>query len=137
MLDYHNYKWNNEIFLVADDDFSSSVLLQKILNKTGATVISVNNGLRAVEKIKENIDISVAILDIVMPILDGYKVIELARKIRPDLIFIACTADVIRLNTEKCKNLGFAAYISKPVLPGKLFSVLEEALILRSQPLSE
>jgi CheY-like chemotaxis protein len=136
MINYQNYNWKNEKFLVADDDFSSTILLEKILKKTGATVVLANNGLQAVEKIKEELDISVAILDIIMPVYNGFEVIEQARKIRPDLVFIACTADVVRLNAEKCKNLGFTACISKPFLPVKLFSIMEEALILRSQLLS-
>ena len=100
-------------------------------------MITAKDGLEALEKINEEPDISVAILDIVMPNLTGYKVIEYAKKIRPELIFIACTADVIRMNAEKCKNLGFAACISKPFLPIRLFNVLKEALILRSQLLSD
>lgn len=137
MINYQNYNWQNEKFLVADDDLYSSILLEKILKKTGATVITARNGLEALNKIKEESDISVVILDILMPVLTGCEVIEQARKIRPDLIFIACTADVIRMDPEKCISKGFKACLSKPFLPIKLFSILEEALILRSQLLSD
>lgn len=137
MIDYQKYNWNNEKFLVADDDLSSVILLEKILNKTGAAVITASNGLQAIEKIESELDISVAILDIIMPLLSGYEVIEQGKKTRPDLTFLACTADVVRLNPEKCKSLGFTACISKPFLPNELFSVLNEALILRSKLLSD
>lgn len=137
MVNYHDYNWKNEKFLVADDDFYSSVLLEKILKKTGAKVVTAEDGLQAIERIREHPDISAAILDIVMPVHNGYEVIEQTKKLRPDLIFIACTADVIRLNPGKCKEMGFTACISKPFLPAKLFDVLEEALILRSQLLSD
>lgn len=137
MTDFQRYKWGNEKFLVADDDLYSNILLEKILKKTGATVYCASDGREALKLIRQHHDISVAILDIVMPLLTGYEVIEEAKTIRPELIFIACTADVIRLNLEKCKELGFSACISKPFLPQRLFSVLEEALILRSQLLSD
>lgn len=136
MTDFHKYKWESEKFLVADDDLYSSILLEKILKKTGATVYCASDGKEALKLIREHHDISVAILDIVMPLLTGLEVIEEAKTIRPGIIYIACTADVIRLNPEKCKELGFSSCISKPFLPQRLFSILEEALILRSQLLS-
>ena len=131
MIDYQNYNWIKERFLVADDDHSSTLLLEKILTKTGASVLVASNGQQALDIIKKELDISLAIIDINMPVLDGYEVIEQAREFRSDLIFIACTADVVRVNSGKCIDLGFAACITKPFFPANLFSVLEEALILR------
>jgi two-component system response regulator VicR len=133
MTDFQKYKWEDEKFLVADDDMYTAILLEKILKKTGATVFCAADGQEALEMIREQQDISVAILDIVMPFLNGYEVIKEARKIRPELIYVACTADVIRLDPAKCKRLGFTACISKPFLPQRLFAVLEEALMMRSQ----
>jgi CheY-like chemotaxis protein len=132
-VDYQIYNWQNERFLIADDDLYSALLLEKMLSKTGAQVTIAKDGLEALEKINEDPSISIAILDIIMPNLNGYEVVEYAKKVRPDLIFIACTADVIRLNLENCLKIGFIACIPKPFLPIRLFGILEKALILREQ----
>jgi CheY-like chemotaxis protein len=135
MRSYQDYNWKNEKFLVADDDVYSLILLEKILQRTGASVVTASDGFEAVRIIQEDTSISIAILDIVMPKLTGYDVVEQTNKIRPDLIYVACTADILRINANKCQDYGFAACLSKPFLPIRLFSILEEVLLLRSQTL--
>ena len=75
----------------------------------------------------------VVILDILMPKLTGFEVIEAAKLVRPDIIYIAYSADVISLNKIKCEKLGFHACITKPALPSRLLNTLDEVLVLRGQ----
>ncbi|MGD2035837.1 MAG: response regulator, partial [Bacteroidales bacterium] len=125
--------WTNEHFLIADDDYYSYLLIEKILRKTGAKVDYVSNGADALNKIVPNSTYTVVILDILMPKLSGFEVIEAARAIRPDIKFIAYSADVLNINKKKCMNVGFHACIVKPSLPSKLMDTLKEVLILRSE----
>ena len=127
------YNWTNEHFLVADDDFYSYLLLEKILRKTGAKVDYASNGADALNEIVPNSSYTVVILDILMPKLSGFEVIEAAKMIRPDIIFIAYSADVLNIEKAKCERLGFHACITKPALPSKLLNILEEVLVLRGQ----
>ncbi len=132
-MDQTTYNWAGEKFLVADDDAYSYLLLDKVLKKTGASVVFAYDGLEALKKLKGDMTITMAILDIIMPRINGYEVVEQIKKVRPDLICIAYTADVVRFNLERCIELGFQTCIVKPVLPAKFLSILNETLALRGQ----
>lgn len=131
-MNYKDYNWHDETILIADDDKYSCMLLEKILSKTGAKIICARDGQEALDIINSNSKISIAILDIIMPKLSGIEVVSIARKTRPDLLFIACTADVVRMNQEKCIELGFNNSIAKPFLPIKLFKAICEGILVRS-----
>ena len=129
----HSYNWTNEHFLVADDDFYSYLLVEKVLKGTGARVDYAPNGAEALNEIVPNSTYSVVILDILMPKLTGFEVIETAKLIRPDIIFIAYSADVLSMNRVKCEKMGFHACITKPTLPSRLLNTLEELFVLRGE----
>ncbi len=137
MINHRKYNWSSEKILIADDDFYSFLLLQKVLSRTGATLIHAKNGKEALEKLIKDRTISIVILDIVMPYLSGLEVIRRCRTLLPDSIFIAFTADVIRYDKDRCQEAGFNVCISKPILPIKFLSILEEALVSKSQLLKE
>lgn len=132
-MNYKDYKWHNETILIADDDKYSRMLLEKILSKTGAKIICARDGQEALDIINGNSELSIAILDIIMPKLSGIEVVGIATKTRPDILYIACTADVVRMNQEKCIDLGFNNSIAKPFLTVKLFKAIYEGLLVRSQ----
>jgi CheY-like chemotaxis protein len=132
-MDQTTYNWSGEKFLIADDDAYSYLLLDKVLKRTGAAISFAFDGEEALKKLRHDSSISIAVLDILMPKLNGYQVVERIKKFRPELICIAYTADVVRFNIEKCKELGFYTCITKPVLPAKFLRVLNEALALRGQ----
>jgi CheY-like chemotaxis protein len=132
-MDQPTYNWAGEKFLVADDDAYSYLLLDKVLKKTGASVVFAYDGEEALKKLKQDRTITIAILDIIMPRINGYEVVERIKKFRPDLVCVAYTADVVRFNMERCKELGFYTCIAKPVLPAKFLGILNEALALRGQ----
>ena len=135
MTIYNKYNWENEHFLIADDDFYSYLLLEKVLKRTGAKVDYAPNGADALNEIVPNSNYTVVILDLLMPKLSGFEVLDAAKKIRPDIIFIAYTADIISLKKLKCENVGFHACLSKPILPSRLLNTLEEVFVIREQPL--
>ena len=129
-LNYKDYNWKGKTFLVADDDLYSCMLLSKILDKTGANVYCASDGREALELIKKHPEINIALLDIIMPAYSGYEIVHEAQKIRPDILYIACTADVFRVDPDFCRDLGFSAWITKPFLPVKLFRTICEAMEL-------
>lgn len=129
----NNYNWSNEHFLIADDDYYSYLLVEKVLKGTGAKIDYAPNGAAALNEIVPNSSFTVVILDILMPKLSGFEVIEAAKLIRPDIIYIAYTADIISLNKINCQKLGFHACIPKPALPSRLLNTIDEVLVLRGQ----
>ena len=126
-------KWGSEKILIADDDQYSYMFLEKVFKKTGAEIVYAPNGKVAMEKLMTDASISIAILDILMPQMTGIEVLEKVKSYRNDVIFIAYTADVIRINKDECLKIGFHACIQKPTLPVKILAIMEEILFFWKQ----
>lgn len=137
MTDSKLYNWEREKILIADDDIYSFLLLQKVLKRTGAQVFHAQDGQEALGKLMNDRTYSIAVLDIVMPLLSGIEVVMRCKTLLPDTIFVAFTADVIRFDKKKCLEAGFNICITKPVLPVRFLNALDEALSLRGQLLRE
>lgn len=128
--DYTDFHWGGEYFLIADDDNYTHLLLDRIFKKTGANLIHAYNGQEAIDVLLRDEQIKVALIDIVMPVKNGYEVVEQVYNRRPDIKYVAFTADIFRLNIDRCLKAGFSKYLSKPLLPARLF---EEIASLISQ----
>jgi CheY-like chemotaxis protein len=137
MIDYIKYNFQREKFLIADDDIYSYLLLEKMLKRTGATIIHAKDGREALDLLLRDRSITVAILDIIMPYLSGIEVLLKCKSYLPETSFIAYTADTIRYDIDFLKKVGFILCIPKPILPVKFLGMMEEALSLRGQLLEE
>jgi CheY-like chemotaxis protein len=89
-------------------------------------VLSATNGRQAIERIQNTPDLSVVLMDIMMPEMDGY---ETLREIRKDPSFrslpiLALTAKAMKGDREKCLEAGASDYIAKPVNTDQLLSLL-------------
>jgi two-component system sensor histidine kinase BarA len=110
---------SNVTILVAEDNLFIKQLLKTILESEGATVISVENGIKAVKKCQEY-SIDLVILDYHMPVLDGLEASKLIRKSfsSETLPIILITADV--LNTRNVDTTGIDKVIHKPINESEL-----------------
>lgn len=120
--------------LLAEDDFASRKFMSKILEKYGETDITVN-GLEAVDAFLMAMDddekYDMIVLDVMMPMLDGYQVLSTIRKFESDrnispndrVKVIMTTALNEEINVKKAMEIGCDAYVGKPVNVEK-FSVL-------------
>lgn len=112
--------------LAVDDDVRNLFALSSVLNAYGMEVEMAKNGKEAVEKLKEENDYDVVLMDIMMPEMDGYEAIRKIRKM-PEyetLPIIALTAKAMKNDREKCLAAGASEYIAKPVDNEKLLSML-------------
>jgi CheY-like chemotaxis protein len=112
--------------LVVDDDARNIFALTTILENQGMEVMSATNGRQAIEIIESTPDLSVVLMDIMMPEMDGY---ETMREIRKDARFrtlpmLALTAKAMKGDREKCLQAGASDYIAKPVNTDQLLSLL-------------
>jgi CheY-like chemotaxis protein len=112
--------------LVVDDDARNIFALTTILENQEMEVLSATNGRQAIELIKSTPDLSVVLMDIMMPEMDGY---ETMREIRKDPSFrtlpiLALTAKAMKGDREKCLEAGASDYIAKPVNTEQLLSLL-------------
>jgi signal transduction histidine kinase/DNA-binding response OmpR family regulator len=124
----------NKLVLVADDDVRNIFSLSKALEQYNMTVVAALDGKEALQKLEENADVDIVLLDMMMPHMDGY---ETARKIREhqkwkNLPVIAVTAKAMTGDREKCIQAGASDYITKPVDIDQLVSLLRVWLYDRS-----
>jgi CheY-like chemotaxis protein len=106
--------------LIVEDDFSSRLYLNKILEKTGATLLNAVDGKEAVEVTRKNPDIDIILMDIQLPVMDGYNSTRLIREFRDDIVIIAQTAYGLHGDKERLMNSGFNDYLIKPILSNTL-----------------
>jgi CheY-like chemotaxis protein len=112
--------------LVVDDDVRNIFALTTVLENHEMEVISATNGRQAIEIVQSRPDLSMVLMDIMMPEMDGY---ETMREIRNDsrlrtLPILALTAKAMKGDREKCLEAGASDYIAKPVNTDQLLSLL-------------
>jgi len=112
--------------LVVDDDIRNIFALTTVLENHEMEVVSATNGRQAIEMVETIPDLSVVLMDIMMPEMDGY---ETMRGIRNDprfrtLPILALTAKAMKGDREKCLEAGASDYIAKPVNTDQLLSLL-------------
>ncbi len=115
--------------LIVEDDVSSRLYLNKILEKTGAILLNASDGREAVDTALGNPDIDIILMDIQLPVLDGYEAAEKIREFRKNVLIIAQTAYSLLGDREKIIASGFDDYIVKPIFPRQLIDKLSAAII--------
>jgi len=112
--------------LVVDDDARNIFALSTVLENQDMDVLSATNGRQAIELIHNTPGLSVVLMDIMMPEMDGYATM---REIRKDsrlrsLPILALTAKAMKGDREKCLEAGASDYVAKPVNTEQLLSML-------------
>jgi CheY-like chemotaxis protein len=110
-----NYKWQDKVVLVVEDDVSSQILLSAILKRTGARILVATDGESAVNLVKSNSNIDLILMDIKLMGISGLEATKLIKQIYPDTPVIAQTACAIAGDMEKCLDAGCNAYLTKPI----------------------
>jgi CheY-like chemotaxis protein len=112
--------------LVVDDDARNIFALSSVLEDCEMEVLSATNGRQAIEAVEKEQDLSVVLMDIMMPEMDGYQTMREIRK-NPEfrtLPILALTAKAMKGDREKCLEAGASDYIAKPVNTEELLSLL-------------
>jgi CheY-like chemotaxis protein/CHASE3 domain sensor protein/putative methionine-R-sulfoxide reductase with GAF domain len=112
--------------LLVDDDLRNTFALSKILKQHGLEVVMADNGKLALDKLENEAGIELVIMDIMMPIMDGYEAMKRIRG-NPEhqtLPIIALTAKAMTGDREKCIEGGANDYMTKPVNTDNLLSLI-------------
>ncbi len=109
------YNWKGKTILLVEDDANSHAYIEKLLSSTNIKIHNAWNGKQALELVKNHPDISLVLMDIKMPIMDGYEATRLIRQIRQKLPVIAQTAYALSHDREQALEAGCNDYISKPI----------------------
>jgi signal transduction histidine kinase/HAMP domain-containing protein/ActR/RegA family two-component response regulator len=112
--------------LVVDDDFRNIFALTALLERAQATVITAESGPDAIVALERNATIDIVLMDIMMPVMDGYTAI---RTIRANdkfetLPIIAVTGKVVAGERERCLDAGANDYVPKPVNTAELLNAI-------------
>ncbi len=122
------YIWNNKIILIAEDTVSNYQFLEAALRKTKANLLWAQDGKEAVDMCKANDKINLILMDIQMPVLNGYKAARQIRQFRKDLPIIAETAFAMSGDREKSLEAGCDDYIAKPIKIAELLEKIDKWL---------
>jgi HAMP domain-containing protein/CheY-like chemotaxis protein/signal transduction histidine kinase len=112
--------------LVVDDDIRNIFALNSLLERHNMEVITATNGQEAINLVESTGDLSLVLMDVMMPEMDGY---ETMRRIRSNhkfrlLPIIALTAKAMKGDREKCLEAGASDYVAKPVNTDQLLSLV-------------
>ena len=114
--------------LIVEDDFSSRLYLNKILEKAGATIFNASNGREAYDMVMQNQIIELVLMDIQLPVLDGYTCTSMLRDSGRKLVIIAQTAYGLTGDKEKMIVSGFDDYLIKPISQNQLLEKITSLL---------
>ena len=118
----------NKLILVVEDEEFNRIYFEELLNQIHCNVLVANNGLEAVEICKNNDKINLVLMDIKMPLMDGYEATKEIKKIRPSLPIIAQTAFALLGDKDKSLENGCDDYIAKPVKKDVLIQLIRKYL---------
>lgn len=117
------------LILIAEDDKSNYKYLAVILRLTGYQHIHAANGAEAVDFCRQNPDISIVLMDIKMPVMNGEEATKQIRVFRPELPIIATTAYAQTGDENRFHEAGFNDYLPKPIKKEKLLSIITKYII--------
>ena len=116
--------------LIVEDDMRTMFAMARLLAGHGVQPVKAENGGRALELLAEHPDVDLVLLDMMMPVLDGY---ETLRRLRAQPAFatlpvVALTAKAMKEDRQRCLEAGATDYLSKPVDQDRLLSLLRVLL---------
>jgi signal transduction histidine kinase/DNA-binding response OmpR family regulator/HAMP domain-containing protein len=119
--------------MVVDDDFRNIFAMTAVLERGGATVTAAESGAEALAALQHDPDIDIVLMDIMMPVMDGYDTIRAIRSASgfDVLPIVAVTGKAAAGERKRCLDSGADDYLPKPVNTADLLSVLAPWLPVR------
>ncbi|MGE0076570.1 MAG: ATP-binding protein [Bacteroidales bacterium] len=118
-------KLNNKTILVAEDDNLNFMLLKKLIEKTEATILRANNGQEVLDILDNSDGVDLILMDIKMPIMNGYEATALIRKMKKMIPIVAQTAYAMSEEKQLAFDSGCDYYITKPINHKELFDLFK------------
>jgi CheY-like chemotaxis protein/signal transduction histidine kinase/HAMP domain-containing protein len=112
--------------LIVDDDVRNIYALATVLEDAGMTVVFAENGREGIEVLKATPGIGIVLMDVMMPEMDGYETMRRIREMSAyrTLPILALTAKAMKGDRERCLVAGASDYVTKPVDPDQLLSLM-------------
>ncbi len=122
-----NQNWEDKNILVVEDVDTNKIFFDAALRRTKAKIYWAKDGQEAINMFKEN-HIDLVLMDLQLPVMDGYTATREIKKINADVPIIAQTAHVMSGEREKCLEAGCNDYLAKPIRLQILIDTLSKYL---------
>ncbi|MGM0496694.1 MAG: transporter substrate-binding domain-containing protein [Bacteroidota bacterium] len=116
----------NLTILVTEDDETSYMLIEEIINDKNITLLRAKNGREAIEQVRNKPSIDLVLMDIKMPDMNGYEATKKIKDLRPKLPVIAQTAFASKEDRQKAIEAGCSEYFSKPISSNELKNAIKK-----------
>ena len=116
------------VLLVEDHDINQQIATE-ILTSQGVEIVIADNGEQAVNAVTADPSFDAILMDLQMPIMDGYEATRIIRSKGMDIPIIAMTAHAMLEERQRCLEAGMNDHVSKPVNPEQLFASLSKFLV--------
>ncbi|MCF8229409.1 MAG: response regulator [Bacteroidales bacterium] len=123
-----NYNWQDKTILVVEDTETSTRYFEAALIKTKARLFWAYNGKDAIKIIQSEKNIDLILMDIHMPLMNGFEATKEIKKLRGDIPVIVQTAYVLSGEEEKSFEAGADAFLSKPIKYQTLLETIDKFL---------
>ena len=116
--------------LAVEDDELNRTVLREMLEYEGATVVLTENGQQALDRLEElgPASFDIVIMDVQMPVMDGYEATRHMNSMAPSLPVIGLTAHAMAEEKDRCLAAGMVAHVTKPVDENYLVAILLQQL---------
>ncbi len=114
--------------LIVDDDKTSRLFVELMVKKTGVNILKANNGLEAVETVKAGHEIDVILMDMSMPVMDGFEATKIIKSIKKEIPVIALTSLNMEKQKKRMKEVGCDMILNKPVKAEILNKAIKESI---------
>lgn len=119
-------KSEKPLILIAEDDQSNYLYFKTILHKNGYSTLHVFNGAEAVDFCQKYPEITLVLMDIKMPVMNGIEATKKIREFRPDLPIIATTAYAQTGEKHRILSEGCNDYLAKPISPSDILAMIRK-----------
>jgi len=121
-----HYEWNNKTILIAEDEEINYMFMLEALRITNANILWAKDGQETIDMCRDNKEIDVVLMDVKMPVKDGYEASREIKAFKPNLPVIAQTAYAMSGEKERSKAAQCDDFIAKPIRPKELLSVISK-----------
>ena len=118
----------NITIMIVEDEENNWLFIQDALRISGANLIWARVGQEAIDIVESGEKIDIILMDMKMPIMDGFETTKEIKKINSNIPVIAQTAYAQPKEKTKCLEAGCEAYISKPIITRQLFKIIARLL---------
>ena len=122
------FNWSNYTVLIVEDDTINYKVIEAMLRNSKINIIHVDNGVKAIEQVRNNPQIDLVLMDVHLPEMSGLEATTKIKEVNNTLPIIAQTANAMSDDKDRCIDAGCADYISKPINMNELFVKISKFL---------